>query len=203
MAAERLDTPSLSKMLLTWRATVFSLMNNSSAMARFVLPDARRRSTCASRSLSEPTGSLLARFGCPPMRARRKFGVELLEQPPRGLDVETPALVITPPLTDSGHQKAGMRLFVRHPQIAPDLGCLAEPRRRTRNVAFREEHGASRVGGRRVQQRGSDGACDRRQLCGRRPRVFEITGGQQDFDGRGEHSCPRRLCPRVEQNAAD
>ena len=33
--------------------------------------------------------------------------------------------------------------------------------------------------------------------------LFEITGGQQDLDGRGEHSCPGRLCPRVEQNAAD
>ena len=32
------------------------------------------------------------------------FGVQLLEQSPRGLDVETPALVITPPLTDTGHQ---------------------------------------------------------------------------------------------------
>jgi hypothetical protein len=33
-----------------------------------------------------------------------EFGVELLEQPPRGLDVEAPALVIAPPLTDTGHQ---------------------------------------------------------------------------------------------------
>ena len=56
VAPARLETPSLSKMLLTWRATVFSLMNSSSAMARFVLPAASRRSTCASRSLSEPTG---------------------------------------------------------------------------------------------------------------------------------------------------
>lgn len=30
-APVRLETPTLSKMLLTWRATVLSLMNNSSA----------------------------------------------------------------------------------------------------------------------------------------------------------------------------
>jgi NADPH:quinone reductase-like Zn-dependent oxidoreductase len=34
-------------------ATVFSLMKSSSAMARFVFPEARRRSTCVSRSLSK------------------------------------------------------------------------------------------------------------------------------------------------------
>ena len=73
----------------------------------------------------------------------------------------------------------------------------------TLHVAFCEEDCAGGLGGRRVQQRGPDGACDRRQLGGRRPCVFEITGGQQDVDGRGEHSCPGRLCPRVEQHAAD
>ena len=57
VAAARLETPTLSKILLTWRATVFSLMNSSSAMARFVLPAASRRRTCTSRSLSEPIES--------------------------------------------------------------------------------------------------------------------------------------------------
>ena len=42
MAAERDDTPSLVKMLLTWRATVFSLRKSCSAMARLVRPDAIR-----------------------------------------------------------------------------------------------------------------------------------------------------------------
>jgi hypothetical protein len=44
-APVRLETPTLSKILLTCRATVFSLMNNSSATARFVLPAANRRRT--------------------------------------------------------------------------------------------------------------------------------------------------------------
>src|SRR5215471_9185725 len=49
VAAARLDTPSLLKMLLMCRATVFSLSPSSSAMARFVLPVATRRRTCSSR----------------------------------------------------------------------------------------------------------------------------------------------------------
>ena len=44
-------------MLLTWRATVFSLRNRSAAIARFVLPVATRRSTCVSRAVSPAAGS--------------------------------------------------------------------------------------------------------------------------------------------------
>src|SRR6266542_883640 len=41
-------------MLLTWRATVFSLRNRSAATARLVLPAATRRSTSTSRAVSPP-----------------------------------------------------------------------------------------------------------------------------------------------------
>ena len=40
MAAARDDSPSLVKMLLTWRATVFSLIISSAAMDRLVIPEA-------------------------------------------------------------------------------------------------------------------------------------------------------------------
>ena len=89
-----------------------------------------------------------------------------------------------------------MRLFVRHLQIAPDLRCLAERRRphpstspsarRTAPVACADVAYRSEAPMR---------ACDRRQLCGSRPRVFEITGGQQDVDGRGKHSVRGPLVP--------
>ena len=52
MAAARVETSGLVKMLLTWRSTVFSLSDNSRAMALLVLPVASRRSTCSSRSVS-------------------------------------------------------------------------------------------------------------------------------------------------------
>src|SRR5438046_118051 len=42
-------------MLLTWRATVLSLMPRFSAIARFVFPDATRRSTSTSRAVTPPT----------------------------------------------------------------------------------------------------------------------------------------------------
>ena len=52
MAAAREDTPSLVKMLLTCRSTVFSATNNWLAMAWLVVPVATSRSTCSSRSVS-------------------------------------------------------------------------------------------------------------------------------------------------------
>ena len=55
MAADLDDKPSLVKMLLTWRATVFSLMNRSSAIARLVFPVATDASTCTSRAVRPPT----------------------------------------------------------------------------------------------------------------------------------------------------
>ena len=42
------------KMLLTWRATVFSLIPSASAIARLVLPVATRRSTSISRAVRTP-----------------------------------------------------------------------------------------------------------------------------------------------------
>ena len=50
-AAVREWTPSLSKMLLTWRCTVLSLTNSSAAIAWFVLPAATSLSTSISRAL--------------------------------------------------------------------------------------------------------------------------------------------------------
>src|SRR6266699_1515739 len=56
VAAARVDTPSLVKMLLTWRATVFSLMKSAAAIARFDLPEATRRTTSTSRADRPPVG---------------------------------------------------------------------------------------------------------------------------------------------------
>src|SRR2546427_10525981 len=56
VAAARVGTPSLVKMLLTGRATVFSLMKSSVAMERFDLPAAMRRTTPTLRPDSPPRG---------------------------------------------------------------------------------------------------------------------------------------------------
>src|SRR5690606_11348515 len=53
VAAARVVTPSLRKMLLTCRSTVRSLMNSRVAMSRFVMPEATSRSTSSSRRDSE------------------------------------------------------------------------------------------------------------------------------------------------------
>src|SRR5690606_10932532 len=53
VAAARVVTPSLRKMLLTCRSTVRSLMTSRAAMSRFVTPEATSRSTSSSRRDSE------------------------------------------------------------------------------------------------------------------------------------------------------
>src|SRR5215831_10586471 len=52
VAAARDDRSSFVKMLLTWRATVFSLMRSRPAIVRFFAPVATRRSTSISRPVS-------------------------------------------------------------------------------------------------------------------------------------------------------
>jgi hypothetical protein len=65
--------PSLAKMLLRWRATVFSLRTSSAAMARLVLPAATTRRTSTSRGLSRlaPPPALRARCARRPRRRPR------------------------------------------------------------------------------------------------------------------------------------
>ena len=52
VASARDESPDFVKMLLTWRATVFSLMKSSVAIARFVLPAATSVITSLSRRLN-------------------------------------------------------------------------------------------------------------------------------------------------------
>ena len=52
MAADREVTCSLVKILLTWRATVLSLMTRSEAISRLVLPVATRARISTSRPVS-------------------------------------------------------------------------------------------------------------------------------------------------------
>ena len=58
MAAARLVTPILVKMLLRWRATVFWLTTSSAAIASFVAPVATNQSTSTSRPVSAPLDRL-------------------------------------------------------------------------------------------------------------------------------------------------
>src|SRR4029450_11931453 len=119
VAPLRLDAPTLSKMLLTCRATVFSLMNSSSAMARLVLPAASRRRTCSSRSLSKPGRWTPARSELLLHPREARLGVQLLEQPPRGIKIEPMAILIAPALTPRRHQDTRFRFFRGDVHILP------------------------------------------------------------------------------------
>ena len=131
------------------------------------------------------------------------LGAELREQLSRGIELETAPVLIASSFTHSCHQEAGLRFFVRHLQIPPDLPRPAQRRRRIGNLPFGKADCASRVRGRSVEKRRADRACDLRQFCGGGARVLEIGRGKQDIDGSGKHSGAGRANARVEQNTAD
>ena len=96
VASARDESPNLLKMLLTCRATVFSLMNSSPPIARLLLPAATSVSTSFSRGLSAPAAlgdqghavrdaSLQdQRVSLAEPRERRSVGIaEALRDPPR------------------------------------------------------------------------------------------------------------------------
>src|SRR5687767_14247741 len=64
--------------------------------------------------------------------------VQLLEQSSCVFELETTAVLIAASFTDSSQQQTGLRLFVGHLKITPEVPRLAKRRRCGRNVAFRE-----------------------------------------------------------------
>jgi hypothetical protein len=90
-AAARERTPSLSKMLLTWRCTVLSLTNSSVAIAWLVLPTATSLSTSISRALKGPgtsagrsSSSARCRSGRAPRRTKLKLSGVFVADCPTG-----------------------------------------------------------------------------------------------------------------------
>lgn len=91
-------------------------------------------------------------------------GVEQREKLSCLITLQAAADVIAAALTHGGPEQAGVRLFVRHSQIPPELRRPAERRRRPGDVPFREEHGPGRLSGRSAEKRGADGARDLGEL---------------------------------------
>ena len=91
MASDRDETRSFLKMLLTCRATVFSLMNSSAAIARFVFPVATSARTSFSRRLSDPSGR---RSGEPREALEIRASAQLLEHAARRIELELGTCIV-------------------------------------------------------------------------------------------------------------
>ncbi len=177
------------KMLATCRATVFSLMTSSAAIARFVLPAGdepdhldlsgsqrsrsvspeRRRRSRAWRSVRGPAGRRAggARRGPPRARATHHRS--------------SPSAA-----TSVGNQQPGPRHLVRRVERLPRLRRPTQRRECGPGIAFGEGHrshgpGRHRAKKRRVRLRG-----DRPELLGGAPCPANVPGREQDLDGRLE-----------------
>jgi hypothetical protein len=128
-------------------------------------------------------------------------GPELLEPLSRRVNLEAAPVLIAAAFTHRGHQEAGLGLLVGRLQIPPHFRRLAQRRRRISKVTFGEAYRTGRLRRRREEQRRANAAGDLRQFGGGSPRVLDITGGNQDVDGSGEHSGASGTNPRVEQHS--
>jgi len=106
----RLETSSLSKMLLTWRATAFSLMNSACAMSRFALP-AASRAKHRHFSITQASRGTGAAWRVDTFQTG--FGVELLHRILCGVERETVPIPIAVLLAGGSHQDGGLRFLVR------------------------------------------------------------------------------------------
>ena len=188
MAADRDDRPSLVKMLLTWRATVFSLRNRSAAIARLVLPDATRRSTCASRAVSPPAAGPAAGADSASAAASVVHGAQLLKRPARRVQLHRRAVVVTEAPAGQTDQHPDAGGLVRRFEVVPGLPRPAQRLRGGAPVALVEKHRAGRVHGKRPQQRRTHVLGDPGQLVDGQPGRRDIAGGQHDLDVCGKQS---------------
>ena len=127
-------------MLLTWRATVFSLMNSPSAMALLVFPDATRFSTSTSRGVS-PAG---VRFVEMAIRFRFGGGLQPLERAPGLLQLRLAGLPIPESAAGAGDLYLRLRGLIGSIQLAPCRRCSSQGNERRLEVLLREEENALR-----------------------------------------------------------
>ncbi len=173
-AAAREGSPSLRRMLATWRLTVCSLRTRRCAMSWFVRPSATRLRTSNSRLLSSPSGVSTAS-----VRKRRArsaelpehrlgasalpFRSQLLEARERRLDL-APCPIVAP----QGAQRGG--------EVEPHASGL-EP-----SIARREQI-----------------EC----ILERAPRSVVVAAGHRQRPFRGAHRCEQRARPRLRRDLAE
>ena len=201
MAAARVDRPSLVKMLLTCRATVFSLMPSSSAIARLVLPVATRRSTSTSRAVSaRGSGAAGMRERAHPPRVRA--GAELPEDLARRVELHRRGVLVAERAAgepDEHPRPARPRRAPRARASAPHAWRSAASARCGRPSPSRTA--PRRLRGHRVEQRRAAGCASRDELVGRRAGRTGLARGEHDLDARGEHRRAARRGSRASSSA--
>lgn len=179
MASDRDESPSFVKMLLTCRATVFSLMTSSVAIARLVLPVATSVRTSRSRRLSPPG----------PRRPRQasealEIGpcVQLLEHAARRRELKFGARTVAELAAGDRDQQPDTRRLMRRVEIAPRAMRPTECGERRPWITFPQQDGPGCLSGEGGQIRGVELGGDPGKLIGRRPRAPDILGLEHNLD---------------------
>ena len=175
-------------MLLTWRATVFSLRKRSAAIVRLVLPVATSRSTSSSRAVNPCAGSAAA--------LRVRFlrtgevgrGAELPERPLGRVELHRRGLLVPELAAGEADQHPGPRGFVRSLEFLPGRPGLAQRSERAGRVALAQQDGSSRMAGQRPHHRRPELVGQLRELIGGGARRANVTARAHHLDERGQES---------------
>ena len=125
MAAARLLTSILVKILLRCLATVFSLRNKIVAIPRLVCPCATRASTSHSRAVNGCPGTAPSAGAS---AARSDCGAQLLEDHPSGIELHPRGVVVAELPTCRTDHNPGTRSLVRRVDLLPERPRLPKKR---------------------------------------------------------------------------
>ena len=192
-------------MLLTWRATVFSLRIRSAAIARLVLPAATRRAPRTSRAVSPPAVSWQpsAATAPPPGRDRARRRAAAKTQRAASSSISRAVLVPERPAGEPD-QDPRPRGFVRHLELLPGRPRPAQRAERGARVALGERGRRPWRGRPRARSSGaprSAAIADSSSAAG--ARRGDVIGGEHDLDVGGEQPRPRDAVLRLVDDAAD
>ena len=191
-------------MFWTWRATVCSLTTSSAAMARFVRPDARRRSTSSSRAL-RPWGSPV--LSSRPVRESTRLtsgSAPTASKAARAASSSSAAPSSSPSALQARPTRSRTRpALVRRVELLPHLPRSAERAQRSLRLSTGKLDGPANLRRDRAEHRASVTRVDLVELCTRRSGVVDLVLRQSDFDVRGKENRPLQGLGRLGERAAE
>jgi hypothetical protein len=173
-------------MLLTCRATVFSLMNSSGRDPTVGLARGHQREHLALAPAQWP--SRTRRAGEQSEALEIGGSAQLLEHASRRLELELGARAVAELLARHPDQQAHVRRLMRRLEAAPQAMCRTELCERRPWISFCQQDGPGRVSGKSMQVGGVELCGDPGKLIGRRARSPDVLGLEHDLDKTGQQT---------------
>ena len=203
LAAVRDETPSLAKMFCRWRATVCSLMTNSSAIARLLFPAAANRSTSSSRALRPWVSTGVPTCASDSSRARSGVAPSSFEDAASRLELHRGRVLVSQGAAGQPQEHSQLCRFVRALQLLPRTPGIAKRTQGGLGVALGQSHGSSGPGGHRPKRLASLRSRDLVEFATGDARDLDVADGQHDLDVGGQQLSALQRLDRLAHRPAD